>query len=189
MFPMSSPSAGRDLIFLAVLIVLVRPLSVFVSLLGSPLNLRERAFIAGLAPRGIVAAAVSSVFALELEQRSGTIAIPNSDQLATVTLFVIVGTVAVYGLAASPLARWLGLADEKTNGVLIAGADAWIRDFAKELKKVPFGGRPGRQQLQQDRPSADRGARRGLREHLERTRARRSSAVGHRPDDGDDAKR
>ena len=50
--------------FLAVLILLVRPVSVFVSLLGSKLNYRERAFIAGLAPRGIVAAAVSSVFAL-----------------------------------------------------------------------------------------------------------------------------
>ena len=123
-------------LFVAVLILIVRPLSVFVSLIGSPLNLREQAFVAGLAPRGIVAAAVSSVFALEMEQTDGGAALPGSDQLGTVTFLVIVGTVAVYGLAASPLARWLGLADERNNGVLIAGADRWVRSFAAELRKL-----------------------------------------------------
>ncbi len=122
------------LLFLLSLILVVRPISVFVSLAGSPLNFREQAFIAGLAPRGIVAAAVSSVFALQLE-RSGTLAdVPGADQLATVTFLVIVGSVAVYGLAASPFAKFLGLADNANHGVLIAGADAWVRDFATELK-------------------------------------------------------
>ncbi|NNE00320.1 MAG: sodium:proton antiporter [Pirellulaceae bacterium] len=121
--------------FLVVLIVLVRPVSVFLSLLGSPLNFREQLFVAGLAPRGIVAAAVSSVFALEMERHAAELNIPGSEQLATVTFMVIVGTVAVYGLAASPLARWLDLADESTNGVLIAGADAWVRDFALTLQQ------------------------------------------------------
>jgi CPA1 family monovalent cation:H+ antiporter len=124
------------LALVVILILLVRPISVFVSLFGSPLELRERAFIAGLAPRGIVAAAVSSVFALKMEYDASTLDIPGADQLATVTFFVIVGTVAVYGVAASPLAKWLGLADEKRNGVLIAGADAWVRDFAIELKNA-----------------------------------------------------
>ncbi len=123
-------------LFLVLIIVLVRPLSVLISLAGTSLDWRERAFVAGMAPRGIVAAAVSSVFTLELERNAETLALPGSDQLATVTFFVIVGTVAVYGLAAMPLARWLGLADERTNGVLIAGADAWVRDFAKALKKA-----------------------------------------------------
>ncbi len=124
------------LLFLGLLILLIRPLSVFASLIRSPLSLREKAFVAGLAPRGIVAAAVSSVFALEMERRAATLDIPGSDQLATVTFFVIVGTVAVYGLTASPLAKWLGLADDRTNGVLIAGADPWVRDFALELKRA-----------------------------------------------------
>ena len=47
----------------------------------------------------------------------------------------IVGTVAVYGLTASPIAHWLGLADASRNGILITGADAWIRDLASELHK------------------------------------------------------
>ena len=124
------------LVFVAALILIVRPVSVFLSLLGSPLNLREQAFTAGLAPRGIVAAAVSSVFALEMQQSSAGEMLPGADQLSTVTFLVIVGTVAVYGLAASPLARWLGLADESDNGVLIAGADHWVRDFAAELNSA-----------------------------------------------------
>ncbi|MGI9473256.1 MAG: cation:proton antiporter [Rubripirellula sp.] len=124
------------LVFLATLIVVIRPLSVYVSLLGSPLNLREQTFIAGLAPRGIVAAAVSSVFALEMEPIAAELGIANANLLDTVTFFVIVGTVTVYGLAASPLARWLGLADQNSNGVLFAGADSWVRDFANEVKKT-----------------------------------------------------
>ena len=121
--------------FLLILILVIRPVAVFLSLIGSKLDFREQAFIAGLAPRGIVAAAVSSVFALELERMSG-VDLPGFDQLATVTFLVIVGTVAVYGLAASPLARWLGLADEKTNGLLIAGADPWVREFAMQIGKL-----------------------------------------------------
>ncbi|MEM6980094.1 MAG: sodium:proton antiporter [Planctomycetota bacterium] len=118
-----------------VMVLIVRPLSVFVSLIGSPLNRREKTFVAGLAPRGIVAAAVSSVFALSMERDSGggAMAIEGSEQLATVTFLVIIGTVAVYGLAAQPLAKMLHLADQKNNGLLIAGADAWVRDFASEL--------------------------------------------------------
>ncbi|QEG01732.1 K(+)/H(+) antiporter NhaP [Stieleria maiorica] len=123
------------LLFVAVLILVVRPASVFLSLLGSGLNLREQAFIATLAPRGIVAAAVSSIFALRIEQ-TAKINVADADQLATITFIVIVGTVAVYGLLASPIARWLGLSDPNRNGLLIAGADDWVIRLAMELKKV-----------------------------------------------------
>lgn len=127
---------GSGFVFVAILILIVRPLSVFLSLLGSPLDLREQSFIAALAPRGIVAAAVSSVFALRMEQATDASQIAGANQLATVTFMVIVGTVAVYGLTASPIARWLGLADAKRNGVLILGADAWVREFAAELRNA-----------------------------------------------------
>jgi len=124
------------LLFVALLVLIVRPLSVYISLAGTQLDFREKSFIAGLAPRGIVAAAVSSVFALEMEGLSSDLNIPGADQLANVTFLVIVATVAIYGLSAAPLARFLGLSDTSTNGVLVAGADAWVRDFAKELMKA-----------------------------------------------------
>jgi CPA1 family monovalent cation:H+ antiporter len=127
---------GTGLLFVGILILVVRPLATYVSLVGSPLNLREQTFVACMAPRGIVAAAVSSVFALRMEQETVGTQVAGADQLATVTFLVIVGTVAVYGLTASPIAKWLGLADANRNGVLIAGADAWVRDFASELRKA-----------------------------------------------------
>lgn len=127
------------LALLLALVLIIRPLSVYLSLLGSPLNYRERTFIAGLAPRGIVAAAVSSVFALGMESRTD-FDIPGSGQLATVTFLVIIGTVTVYGIAAGPLARFLKLAEEASHGILIVGADPWVREFAGELThaKIPL---------------------------------------------------
>ena len=54
-----------ELMFLGALIVVVRPVAVWISALGSEFTWRERALIASIAPRGIVAAAVSSIFTLE----------------------------------------------------------------------------------------------------------------------------
>ena len=123
------------LLFTAVLILVVRPLSVFLSLLGCGLNYREQAFVASLAPRGIVAAAVSSIFALRIEQ-AGEINLEGANQLAMITFMVIICTVAFYGLSASPIAQALRLSDPDRNGVLITGADDWVIQFALELKKL-----------------------------------------------------
>lgn len=127
------------LVLLVVLVLIIRPLSVYLSLMGSSLDYRERTFIAGLAPRGIVAAAVSSVFALGMESRAD-IDIPGADQLATVTFLVIIGTVTIYGITAGPLARFLKLAEEASRGILIVGADPWVRELARELNnaKIPL---------------------------------------------------
>ncbi len=129
--------------FLLVLIFVVRPASVFLSTIGSEIRFRERCFLAFLAPRGIVAAAVMSVFALKVAtMASGDETRPEMVELAAqavrlvpITFLVIVGTVAFYGLLAAPLARWLGLAEPNPQGVLIAGADSWIRSLAAALKQ------------------------------------------------------
>jgi CPA1 family monovalent cation:H+ antiporter len=121
------------IVFLLLLIVLVRPVSVMFGLWGTPFTLKEKVFVAALAPRGIVAAAISSAFALKMEPIAASLGIPDAHQLDTVTFLVIVGTVTTYGLIASPLAKRLGLADDNPNGLLIAGADPWIRDFARTL--------------------------------------------------------
>ena len=97
-----------SLALVAVLVVLVRPLAVALSTLRSRLSLRERAFLAWMAPRGIVAASVASVFALELEDRG----VPGAADLVPVTFIVIVATTALYGLSARPVARLLGVADD-----------------------------------------------------------------------------
>lgn len=122
--------------FVIVLILVIRPLSVVISCIGSRLSWNEKAFVAGLAPRGIVAAAVSSVFALQISESANTALAENAEQLSTVTFMVIIGTVAVYGLSASPFARWLGLSTKTNAGVLFIGADDWVCEFASELNKL-----------------------------------------------------
>lgn len=119
------------LLFLVALILLVRPVTVALATIGTSLNWRERCFLGFMAPRGIVAAAVSSIFALELG-RSG---LQSAEQLISITFLVIVGTVLVYGLAAAPVARWLGVAAPDPQGLLIVGADPWIRSLAQTLRE------------------------------------------------------
>jgi len=117
------------LAFLAALIVIVRPLAVALSALRSDFNWRERALISWIAPRGIVAAAVASIFALRLAEAGYA----GAEQLVSVTFMVIIGTVVVYGSSAAPVARWLGLAQADPQGVLLLGAHPWARAIAAAL--------------------------------------------------------
>jgi NhaP-type Na+/H+ or K+/H+ antiporter len=119
-----------EAVFLASLIVIVRPASVAISTFGSRLRWRERALISAIAPRGIVAAAVSSIFALELAHAGHA----GADRLVSITFMVIIGTVVIYGLGAGPLARALNMAQPDPQGVMIVGAHPWARAIASELK-------------------------------------------------------
>lgn len=130
------PEVGwQGLGFLAVMIIFVRPASVFLSTIKSDLSFKEKIFLSFLAPRGIVAAAVASVFALELGHVGGMDQ-AIVDKIVPLTFILIVGTVAVYGLGAAPLARLLGLSETNPQGILFAGADQWTRDLAVALQQT-----------------------------------------------------
>ncbi len=121
------PSLG----FLAVLVFVARPLSVLISSVRTTLNWRERVFLMTMAPRGIVAAAVSAIFAIRLEEEN----VQDATKIVPIVFLVIIGTIIVYGFIAGPAARWLGLAEAQANGVLIAGAHAAARGLGTELQK------------------------------------------------------
>jgi NhaP-type Na+/H+ or K+/H+ antiporter len=95
------------LVFVALLILVVRPLSVAVSTVRSSLSRAERGLIAWMMPRGIVAAATVSSFEKGLIE-SG---VPDADALVPATFLVIAATVVVYGLTARPVALRLGVAE------------------------------------------------------------------------------
>jgi len=122
----------EGLLFTAVLIVVVRPAAVLVSTLGSGLKWSERAFIALVAPRGIVAAAVASVFAMRLDHAG----VEQGGLLLPVTFYVIIVTVIFYGLGAGFFARILGVAMAKPDGFLIIGASSWALEIAEVLQDV-----------------------------------------------------
>ena len=130
--PISDPaySDPGSLWFLAVLILVVRPASVALSTIGTFLTWRERVFLGFMAPRGIVVAAVASIFSLELME----LGYPGAEKLAPVMFLVIVGTVALYGLGAGRVARWLGVATPNPQGMLLLGASGWVRAVAQALK-------------------------------------------------------
>lgn len=114
----------------AVLVLVARPLAVWLSTWGSDLDRRERMLVAGLAPRGIVAAAIASVFGLELEAAG----VPGAALLTPLAFGVIVASVILYGMGAGPLARSLGLASPTQEGTLVLGAGAVERAIAGALR-------------------------------------------------------
>lgn len=122
------------LIFVLIMVVIGRPLAVLFSTIGSDLSWRERSFLAWMAPRGIVAASVASVFAIELLDRG----FEDANVLLSVTFAVIIGTVLIYSLTSGRVARYLGLSEENPQGLLIVGAGAWIREIAKEVTAAGY---------------------------------------------------
>ena len=123
-----------SLAFLAVLMLIVRPAAVWVSTARSSLKWEERLFLAWMAPRGIVAAAVASIFALKLANAG----MAQAEQLVPLTFLVIVGTVLIYGLTSGPLARRLKVSNPNPQGVLIVGAHPLARQIGQALQGEGF---------------------------------------------------
>jgi hypothetical protein len=126
--------------FLILLIAVIRPISVWVATIGCRLPTKERLFLGAVAPRGIVAASVASVFGLKLATLGAGLApdsvwLVESRLLSTITFMVILGTVSFCGLGAGPLARYLGLSDPDPQGILFIGAAPWTRELAQVLNK------------------------------------------------------
>ena len=87
-----------------------------------------------MAPRGIVAASVSSVFAIELADHGYA----QAELLVPITFSVIIVTVTVYSLTAGALARRLGLTHRNPQGVLLVGAHSWGRRIAALLHSYGY---------------------------------------------------
>lgn len=118
--------------YVLVMILVARPLGVFLATIRSGMSWGERLFLAWMAPRGIVAMAVVSLFALRLELAG----VEGIEPLVPVTFLLVVVTVTVYGLTAGPLARHLGIAAASSNGVLMVGASPMARELARTLGEL-----------------------------------------------------
>lgn len=111
------------------LVLVVRPLNVVASTAGSELTIRERAFLAWLAPRGIVAAAVASLFATWL----GEAGVPGGEELQALVFLVIAFTVVVQGGLGGIVASALGVRRETDQGWVVVGANPLGRALARAL--------------------------------------------------------
>ncbi|HEX6961210.1 MAG TPA: sodium:proton antiporter [Lacipirellula sp.] len=130
----------RSIAFALALVLIVRPVAVWLATIGSPLSWREKVFFSWIHPRGIVAAAVSALFGLRIVRELGE-AHPlalEAERFVLITFLVIIVTVLIYGLTLSPLARWLGLSSENPQGILFAGASRPVREIAAAVKAEGF---------------------------------------------------
>jgi NhaP-type Na+/H+ or K+/H+ antiporter len=121
---------GLPMVFLLLVILLIaRPLAVLLSSYKLDLNWKEKALLSWIAPRGIVAAAVSALFALKLENAGWQ----GADILVPMVFMVIITTVVLQSLTAKFLAVGLGLQEPPAQGFLIFGANDTARAIAKML--------------------------------------------------------
>ena len=116
------------------MLLVARPLKVAISTWGSDMNWRERALVAWIAPRGIVAAAIASLFALRLQAQH----VAGAEYLVPLTFMVIIGTVVLQSLTARALAVKLDLSEPEPRGFLIVGAYLVARELASELEENDY---------------------------------------------------
>ena len=106
-----SPLGWGGILCVLALMLVVRPIAVGLATVGLPLNIQQRLFLGWLAPRGIVTAAVASLFSIRLEQ-AGIIGAGRLQGLVFLTILITVG---LQGLTAQPLAKALGLTSSETD--------------------------------------------------------------------------
>ena len=125
----------NTLIFLLCMLFIVRPLSVWIATFGT-LSRKEALLLGWIAPRGIVAVAVSGLFGSLLVDlsREGRFYFSGADQIVPLAFAMVFTTVVLHGFTIGPLARRLGLARSEKPGVLLVGANSWSIEFAKALK-------------------------------------------------------
>lgn len=115
----------------AAVLLIVRPLNVWASTIGSGLTGKERLFMAWMGPRGIVAAAVASLFANELDRYG----VEGGSELRALVFLTITASVLVSGLTGGFVARALGLGRTLNEGWIVLGAQDLPHTLAGILKK------------------------------------------------------
>ncbi|OOG56970.1 sodium:proton antiporter [Rhodanobacter sp. B05] len=133
-WPLPDGMLGAGIALFAIAQLLVRPLTVLLSSMGSGLSWRERALIGWVAPRGIVAASVSALFALRLD----ALGVTGAGALVPLVFILIIGTVVLQSATARPLALWLKVAEPEPRGLLVFGSDEVARAIGKVLSEAGF---------------------------------------------------
>lgn len=123
---------ARSVALLGAVLFLVRPLAIWLATIGAGMSLQERALVAWIGPRGVVAAAVAGVFgpALAAQGHEG------GELLLPLVFALILVTVVLHGFTLGPLARRLDLSAPREGGLLIAGANPWSTGLARAVHEL-----------------------------------------------------
>ncbi|WP_297773980.1 sodium:proton antiporter [uncultured Roseovarius sp.] len=122
---------ARAALFVAVTVLLVRPLTVLLSLVGTGLPMRERLLVALTGPRGVVLVAVAGLFG----ERLVALGFEDAARLTPLAFALVAATVVLHGFSLRPLGRLLGLAGQGAPGVIIVGGSQFAASLGKALQK------------------------------------------------------
>ncbi len=112
------------------IVFVVRPIAVLLSTVGTELSWQQRALLAAVGPRGIIAAAVATFFATALTEQG----VEGGRELRALVFLVIVASVTSASLLLAPLASVLGLRRQGRRGWVVFGANALGRLVARLLQ-------------------------------------------------------
>lgn len=119
------------LILFGAVVLVIRPLGVFVSSIGSSLKTNEKLFISWVGPRGIVAAGIASLFGLELANQG----VEGAEYITPLVFMIVLGTVLLNATTARLFAQLVGVFLKNSQGILIIGASTISRLIGSYLKK------------------------------------------------------
>jgi len=112
-----------------IVVLIIRPLAVFVSTQGSDLKLNERLFVSWVGPRGIVAAGIASLFGSKLIKQG----VEGAEYITPLVFMIVLGTVLLNATTARLFAKIVGVFLSKSDGILIVGASKVSRLLAHYL--------------------------------------------------------
>ncbi|MBI9040021.1 sodium:proton antiporter [Lutibacter sp.] len=121
----------ESLILFGVVILILRPLGVFLSTINSGLKFNEKIFISWVGPRGIVAAGIASLFGLKLTMQGE----PGAEYITPLVFMIVLGTVVLNATTARLFAKLSGVFLKSSDGILIAGASSFSRLIGTYLKE------------------------------------------------------
>lgn len=122
----------RSAAFLACILFVVRPASVWLSTIGAGLTWQERFLVGWIAPRGVVASTMAGLFAPQMIEAGYA----DGGLLVPLVFSVVFVTVLLHGFSLGWLSRKLGLALKSQEGVVIVGASPWTTELAAALKEM-----------------------------------------------------
>ncbi|MEP6355768.1 MAG: sodium:proton antiporter [Hyphomicrobiales bacterium] len=122
----------RDAFYILLLLVLVRPASVWLSTIGADLTWQERLLTSWIAPRGIVAVAVTGLFGASLVDMGN----PDGERMVALAFAVVFVTVILHGFSLKPIAKALKLSSDSNPGALLIGGNPFSVMLARELIEI-----------------------------------------------------
>ncbi|MGJ8573074.1 MAG: cation:proton antiporter [Hoeflea sp.] len=122
----------RAALFVASLLLVIRPIAIMLATIRSGATMQERLLSAWIAPRGVVAVAVSGLFGTLLAD----VGVADAGRMVAFTFAVVVTTIVLHGFTLAPLANFLKLKKASKPGILIVGGSRWSTALAVKLKEA-----------------------------------------------------